>query len=69
VLDDDDDDDDDDGDKIRLLTPCKLIQHSVWQTPKFQGVYKILDNETDTPVCLQKYSSDFNEKSDGNMDF
>jgi hypothetical protein len=28
VLDDDDDDDDDD-DKTRLLTQCKLIQHSV----------------------------------------
>jgi len=41
----------------------------MWQIPKFQGVYKILDNERDTPVCLQKYSSDFKEKSDGNMDF
>lgn len=64
-----DDDDDDDGDKIRLLTPCKLIQHLVWQTRKFQDFYKISDIEMDTPVCLQKYSSDFKEKSDGNMDF
>jgi len=64
-----DDDDDDDDDKISPLTPCKHIQYSVWQIPKFQGVYQILDNEKDTPVCVLKYSSDFKEKSDGNMDF